>query len=149
MGGCVEKIQTLYSLGRFVSSLEENSPCYLVVRCQCAVIFYITRAEIWSTSIFWNKRFCTILLLKTLTWEFSKARNLKSKDVTGFAHSKRKRSETECVSFCFYLLSSQMHAEFCLNSLNLYLVSWWLNFIFSATNCDIKKLLNSTNVTRW
>ena len=52
---------------------------------------------------------------------------------------KRKRLRPELGSSCFRG-PAKMHSEFCFNPLNLYLVSWWLNFICSAKNFAIEEL---------
>lgn len=48
---------------------------------------------------------------------------------------------------------SQLHIEFCLNPLNLYLVSWQLNFSCSAKNCATEKLLHlylsNSSLVKW
>lgn len=78
----------------------------------------------------------------------SKVRNLKSKDVRGFALIKRKKVKTKKEKvktrmWVFLLLhSSKTHTELCLNLLNQYLVSRGLSFICYATNCGTEKLLH-------
>ena len=113
----------------------------LVVRCQCAVIFGIKSRELKCKHFLKQRDSAQSSSCKFSCESFPKRGTLNLKMSQVLPTVKGKRLETQLVSFCFHLSSSQMHAEFCLNPLNLYLVFWWLNFIFSATNCGIKKLL--------